>query len=90
MSDISQVKDILSKFDDQDLINKIEARDGEKGVNVYIGDENKFDPNVTVIKTTYHRNGEDGTIAIIGPKRMEYAKVIGLLSYINEQLNKED
>ncbi len=89
-SDISQVKDILSKFDDQDLINKIEARDGEKGVNVYIGDENKFDPNVTVIKTTYHRNGEDGTIAIIGPKRMEYAKVIGLLSYINEQLNKED
>ena len=89
-SNVEEVKKILSKFDDENFINKIEASDDEEGVNVYIGGENEFDPNVTIIKTTFHRNGEDGTIAIIGPKRMEYAKVVGLLSYINEQLNKED
>lgn len=89
-SNIEEVKNILSKFDDTSFIQKIEASKDEEGVNVYIGDENEFDPNVTIIKTTFHRNGEDGTIAIIGPKRMEYAKVVGLLSYINEQLNKEE
>ena len=89
-SNIEEVKTILSKFDDANFISKIEASEDEEGVNVYIGGETDFDPNVTIIKTKFHRNGEDGTIAIIGPKRMEYAKVVGLLSYINEQLNKED
>ncbi len=89
-NNLEEVKAILSKFDDDDFIKKIEASDTEEGVNVYIGGENDFDPNVTIIKTTFHRNGEDGTIAIIGPKRMEYAKVVGLLSYINEELNKEE
>ena len=89
-SNLDEVKAILSKFDDDDFIQKIEASEDEEGVNVYIGGETKFDPNVTIIKTTFHRNGEDGTIAIIGPKRMEYAKVVGLLSYINEELNKEE
>ena len=87
---LEEVKTILSKFDDENFIKKIEASEDEEGVNIYIGGENEFDPNVTIIKTTFHRNGEDGTIAIIGPKRMECAKVVGLLSYINEELNKED
>ena len=56
------------------------------GINIYIGDENEFDSNVTVVKSTYNVNGQKGTIAIIGPKRMEYDKVVGLLSYITKNL----
>ena len=33
---------------------------------------------------------EEGTIAIVGPKRMEYDKVVGLLSYIHDNLNKKE
>ena len=47
-----------------------------------------FDSNVTVIKSKFNINGEEGTIAIVGPKRMEYDRVIGLLEYINEELDK--
>ena len=60
------------------------------GINVYIGDENEFDKDVTIVKTKYHINGEEGTIAVVGPKRMEYAKVVGLLKYINDNLNDEE
>ena len=35
-------------------------------------------------------NGEEGTIAIIGPKRMEYDRVVGLLSYLQKELNGEE
>ncbi len=87
---LEDVKTILSKFDDENFIKKIESNENEEGVKVYIGDETEFDPNVTIIKTSFHRNGEDGTIAIIGPRRMEYAKTVGLLTYIHDQLNKED
>ncbi len=86
---VEEIRKITSKFEDEDLIKKIEEKKGSKGINIYIGEENEFDPNVTVIKTTYHYHGEEGTIAIIGPKRMEYDRVVGLLSYINENLNDE-
>ena len=89
-NDVEEVRKIMDKFEDTSLIEKIDQADGADGVNIYIGKESEFDPNVTVIKTTYRRNGSEGTIAIIGPKRMEYDRVVGLLSFINKELNKED
>ncbi len=83
---IDDVKRIIGKFEDESLISKIE--ESSDGVNVYIGEETQFDDDVTVIKTKYNINGEEGTIAIVGPKRMEYDKVIGLLEYINNELSK--
>lgn len=82
---IDDVKRLISKFEDESLVRKIE--EVSDGVNVYIGDESDFDSDVTVIKSKYNVNGEEGTIAIVGPKRMEYDKVVGLLEYINENLN---
>ena len=79
-----EVRKIINKFEDETLVRKIEEK--SDGINIYIGDDSEFDPNVTVIKTKYNINGEEGTIAIIGPKRMEYAKVVGLLEYIGETL----
>ncbi len=79
-----KIKNIINKFEDEKIINKIEAK--ESGVNIYIGEETEFDKDVTIIKTKYNINGEEGTIAIVGPKRMEYDKVVGLLEYINKNL----
>ena len=42
--------------------------------------------DLTVVKTKYNNNGEEGTIALIGPKRMEYDHVVTLLNYIKENL----
>ena len=57
-------------------------------MNIYIGSENNFDDDVTIIKSKYMVNGEEGTIALIGPKRMDYDRVITLLNYINDNINK--
>ncbi len=84
---IEEIKRIVNKFEDESLIRKIESK--SEGINVYIGEESEFDPNVTIIKSKYNINGEEGTIAIVGPKRMEYDKVIGLLEYLNKELNNK-
>lgn len=86
---VEEIRKIASKFEDENLIKKIVSKKDEKGINIYIGEENEFDPNVTVIKTTYNFHGEEISLAIIGPKRMEYDRVVGLLSYINENLSDE-
>lgn len=85
-SDTNKIREILNKFDDKSLIRSIDEK--ENGVNVYIGHENNFDDDVTVIKTKYKLNGEEGTIALIGPKRMEYDRVIALLNYITNNIEK--
>lgn len=81
-----KIKNMISKLENIDLIKKIETSD-EK-INIYIGEENEFDPNVTVIKTSYNVDGEEGTIAIIGPKRMEYDKVVTLLNYLKGYIER--
>ena len=49
---------------------------------------NNFDPDTTVIKTSYNIGGEVGTLAIIGPKRMEYDKVVTLLDYLKNYIER--
>lgn len=85
-SDADKIKEIISKFEDKSLVNSI--KEEGSGVNIYIGSENNFDDEVTVIKTKYVIDGEEGTIALIGPKRMDYDRVITLLNYINDNINK--
>ena len=86
--DTEKIQQILSKFEDKDLIRNIEKND-EDGINIYIGSENEFDQNVTIIKTNYETDdGEEGTIALIGPKRMEYDRVISLLDFIKKHIGE--
>jgi heat-inducible transcriptional repressor len=83
--DTEKIRDIISKFEDKDMVNSI--KEDENGINIYIGSENEFDKDVTIIKTKYNINGEEGTIALIGPKRMEYDRVISLLDYIMKNID---
>ena len=79
-----KIKQILDKFDDKKIINSI--KEDDNGINIYIGSENDIDEDLTVVMTKYNNNGEEGTIALIGPKRMEYDHVVTLLNYIKENL----
>ena len=81
-----KIKEIISKLENIDLVKNIETDDKE--IKVYIGNENNFDPDTTVIKTSYNVNGEIGTLAIIGPKRMEYDKVVTLLNFLKNYIER--
>ena len=81
-SNIDKVKEILSKFDDVSNIREEE----NNGTNIYIGSDSDISSDVSVVKTKYNFNGEEGTIAIVGPKRMEYDRVVSLLDYIKDNI----
>ena len=88
-NDSNEIKKLITKLEDEEAIRKIEKKDSDKNISIYIGKETEFDDNVTVIKTKYSLGGEEGTIAIIGPKRMEYDRVIGLLNILNKWLEEK-
>lgn len=81
-----KVKDMISKLENTELVKNIQTNDSD--INVYIGEETEFDPDVTIIKTHYKVGNEEGTLAIIGPKRMEYDKVFTLLNFLKSYIEK--
>lgn len=83
---VDKIKEVLNKFDDDNMIKKIEAADNN--INVYIGHESNFDDDVSIIKTKYNIKGEDATIAIVGPKRMDYEKAVSLLNFIKKNIER--
>ena len=85
-NDADRIREILNKFENKEMINSIKEEDN--GINIYIGSENDFDDDVTIIKTKYSVNGEEGTIALIGPKRMEYDRVTTLLKFIKDNIGE--
>lgn len=87
-NDADKIRKILEKFEDRDMIQSIEEDDNGTGVHIYIGSENNFDDDVTIIKTKYSIDGEEGTIALVGPKRMEYDRATTLLNYIIENIER--
>lgn len=69
-----------------DLMNTGFAKD----INVYIGDENENEQlkDFSIITFKHRYQDKDlGTIGIIGPKRMDYSKVISVMKYISKKLN---
>lgn len=83
----SKIKQIINKFDDENIVSSI--KEDDSGINIYIGTENNIDEDLTVIKTKYVANNEEGTLAIIGPKRMEYDRVVSLLEYLKACIERE-
>lgn len=86
---IDKIKNIFGKLDDTNLLTNIETDNND--IKVYIGKENNLDEDVTIVQTKYRTPSQEGTIAIVGPKRMDYERVVSLLEFIKENIeDKED
>lgn len=89
---IDTAKNFLSILDTKEEMLEIFNSGLAKDINVYIGDENENkDLKDLSIITFKHKvgNKDMGTIGIIGPKRMNYSKVISIMKYISKRLNGE-
>ena len=89
-TDSNKMRQLYSKLENKETIENIREihKDDNNNIEIYIGEENKIDNDVTVIKTTYKTENDNGTIAIIGPKRMDYERVVSMLEYINKNIER--
>ena len=89
-SDLQRVRELLAYFDKNDIFKLVEDTQ-EQGMSVRIGKENQVTAmrDCTVITIPYDLSDEEsGTIAIVGPTRMEYQKVIPLVKYLASHMSK--
>ena len=83
-------KNFINLLDTKEIVLDLLNTGFAKDINVYIGDENDNqqlkDFSIITFKHRY-QNKDLGTIGIIGPKRMDYSKVISVMKYISKKLN---
>lgn len=89
-ANVEKVRELLSFFEQNDIFKLVENTK-QKGLTVRIGKENAVSAmqDCTVITVPYELNDkESGTIAIVGPTRMEYNRVIPLIKYLAMHMSK--
>lgn len=94
LADHQRASEIISDFEEKQALGSIVqetlAGGSGSGIQVYIGDEMPVARmrDCSVVTATYELGeGMKGTIGIIGPKRMDYDKVVGVMKAIMEQLD---
>ena len=86
-------KNFINLLDAKDEMLEIFNSGEAEDINVFIGndDENSNLKDFSIITFKHTLGDKDlGTIGIIGPKRMDYAKVISVMKYISKKLNEDN
>ena len=84
-------KNFVNILDTKELVTDMLDSGIADDIHVYIGEENQKEElkDFSVVTFKHKVNGKDlGTIGIIGPKRMDYSKVISVMKYINKKLKE--
>lgn len=86
---VDKIKGLLNMLEEERLLCDILQMQEDNGVVVTIGQENKYSgiQDCSVVQATYRIDGQYlGTIAVLGPTRMEYGKVTSVLDFMHKHL----
>ncbi len=95
LSDNQRASELISAVEEKQqftnlVYDTLAKSEDKKGIQVYIGNETPIQnmKDCSVVTATYElEEGVQGTIGIIGPKRMDYEKVVDTLKNLMNQLD---
>ena len=94
LADHEKASQLITTFEEKEMLSRLVQENIESentGIQVYIGEESRLQgmKDCSVVTTTYELgDGMKGSIAIIGPKRMDYEKVVASLKTVMGELDK--
>ena len=89
--DVDKAQRLMSSLDEEALANLPAVMQNQNGTKVLVGPENVSQElkDTSVVMTKFDiGDGMQGMIGVVGPTRMDYAKVTARLSYFAESLSK--
>ena len=89
--DVDKVKELLTMLEEEPLLCDILHVPDNDGVVVTIGQENKYSgiKDCSMVQATYRVDGMViGTVAVLGPTRMDYGKIMAILDFMHDHLGE--
>lgn len=91
--DPEKFQGVIELIEDKDIIIHILEKVGESSkreIGISIGSENEIMKlkEYSFVSKEYNIGDVRGSVGIVGPKRMEYAKIVSIVDYISELLNQ--
>lgn len=90
--DVANVKNFLSVINTSDKLQTIISQDDDIEVSVKIGKDENGEDNMAIVSAKCTIGGKQGHAVVIGPERMDYQKVLGVLGGVTkaiENIKKE-
>jgi heat-inducible transcriptional repressor len=96
LSDSAKASELICTLEEKQVLNELinlskDETDGKgTGIQVYIGDEAPINSmkDCSIVTATYElEDGMKGTVGVIGPKRMDYEKVVESLKTLKAELD---
>lgn len=90
-ADINKARNFLQLLEDKDKVYQLLARPSSLELSISIGHENELEEmkDASVVTATYRIGGHTlGSIGLVGPRRMNYSQVIGLLGHMGAALSE--
>ncbi len=87
---VEKAKNFLTVLETKDMLYEMMKKATQLEFSVTIGQENEVKElyDMSVVTATYKIGGQSlGSFGVIGPTRMDYAKVISILGYVSHSLN---
>ncbi|MDP1853516.1 MAG: DeoR family transcriptional regulator [Candidatus Omnitrophota bacterium] len=88
--DLKRIRMLMNLLEERQSLLEVINRNLEEKIKIYIGRELPFESldNCTLITSNYKvKDKPQGRIAVLGPTRMEYAKIIPAIEYVSEMLS---
>ena len=88
--DVSKAQHFLQLLETKDMLYQVMSNAADLEFSVRIGRENPYDDfkDMSIVTATYKIGGEKiGSFGVIGPTRMDYARVLSVLNYVGMSLS---
>ena len=92
-TDLDSLNQLLSEIETGKMATKmIKALKKSKGVQIFIGSNTNLfkNANLSMIFSNYKtKNGLTGAIGVIGPKRIDYQRIVPIVGYLSEIISNK-
>jgi heat-inducible transcriptional repressor len=91
---IEDLDSILELLDSKiTLVHFLRQRNEKEGVHVTVGEEHRNGEklrSISIVTSAFTMGGAQGTVGVIGPKRMPYSRLISLVDFTAKTLSRKD
>lgn len=88
---LDKIRHLLNALDEKERLLKIINRDLEDKLNIYIGSEitlSDINECSLVVTSFAKKNKPAGRVAVLGPTRMEYGRIVSTLQYVSDLISR--